>query len=128
MTARTLPRTTTQPTDTRLSDPTTLEADLTELGFREVGQSRGRPQWAAGVNRYLQFTLYLEPSSILLTWRFGLGDFMLDRGWQIGGAESASQELYPQRDVRLPADADAVAAEVRRTLGQLQLDLGDPGL
>lgn len=106
----------------------TLQEDLTALGFRRVGQSRGRPQWAAGVNRYLQFTLHLDADSILLTWRFGLGEFMLDRGWQIGGAESASQELYPQRDVRLPADADAVAAEVRRTLGQFQLDLADPDL
>lgn len=111
-----------------MSDTTTIQDDLTELGFRQVGTSRGRPQWAAGVNRYLQFTLFLEPDSILLTWRFGLGEYMLDRGWQIGGAESASQELYPQRDVRLPADAEAVAAEIRRTLGQLQLDLGDPGL
>lgn len=111
-----------------MSDTTTLEDDLTALGFRQVGQSRGRPQWSAGVNSYLQFTLFLEPSSILLTWRFGLGEFMLDRGWQIGGAESASQELYPQRDVRLPADADAVAAEIRRTLGQLQLDLGSSSL
>ena len=111
-----------------MADTTTLQAELSELGFRQVGHSRGRPQWAAGVNRYLQFTLYLDPESILLTWRFGLGEYMLDRGWQIGGAESASQELYPQRDVRLPADADAVAAEIRRTLGQLQLDLGDPAL
>lgn len=111
-----------------MADTTTLQDDLTELGFRRVGQSRGRPQWAAGVNRYLQFTLYLEPESVLMTWRFGLGEYMLDRGWQIGGAESASQELYPQRDVRLPADADAVAAEIRRTLGQLQLDLADPSL
>lgn len=111
-----------------MPDTTTLEQELTDLGFRQVGTSRGRPQWAANVNRYLQFTLFLEGEHILLTWRFGLGEFMLDRGWQIGGAESASQELYPQRDVRLPADADAVAAEIRRTLGQLQLDLGDPEL
>ena len=111
-----------------MADTTTLEAELTELGFRQVGQSRGRPQWAAGVNRHLQFTLYLEPTSILLTWRFGLGEYMLERGWQIGGAESASQELYPQHDVRLPPDAEAVAAEIRRTLTQLQLDLGDPSL
>lgn len=111
-----------------MADTTTLEQELTELGFRQVGTSRGRPQWAANVNRHLQFTLFLEGDSVLLTWRFGLGEYMLDRGWQIGGAESASQELYPQRDVRLPADADEVAAEIRRTLGQLQLDLGDPEL
>lgn len=109
-----------------MADTATLEQDLTDLGFRRVGQSRGRPQWAANVNRYLQFTLYVEGDTVLLTWRFGLGEYMLDRGWQIGGAESASQELYPQRDVRLPADADAVATEIRRTLGQLQLDLAAP--
>ena len=109
-----------------MPDTTILEQELTELGFRQVGTSGGRPQWAANVNRYLQFTCHLEQDSVVLTWRFGLGEFMLDRGWQIGGAESASQELYPQRDVRLPAAADAVAAEIRRTLVQLQLDLGDP--
>lgn len=111
-----------------MADTTTLEQELTELGFRQVGTSRGRPQWVANANRHLQFTLFLEDERILLTWRFGLGELVLERGWQIGGAESASQELYPQRDVRLPADADAVAAEIRRTMGQLQLDLGDPGL
>lgn len=105
-----------------------LEQQLTDLGFREVGRSRGRPQWQAGVNRHLRFTLFLEDDHVLLTWRFGLGEFMLDRGWQIGGAESASQELYPQRDVRLPADVAEVEAEIRRTLGQLRLDLGDPDL
>lgn len=111
-----------------MADTSTLERELTELGFREVGRSRGRPQWAAGVNRYLQFTLYIEDGTVLLTWRFGLGEFMLDRGWQIGGAESASQELYPQRDVRLPAEAAAVEAEIRRTLGQFRFDLADPDL
>ncbi len=111
-----------------MADDATLERDLTELGFREVGRSRGRPQWAANVNRYLQFMLYLEGERVLLSWRFGLGEFMLERGWQIGGAESASQELYPQRDVRLPGEVSAVEAEIRRTLAQLRLDLGDPDL
>lgn len=106
----------------------TLEEDLTELGFREVGTSRGRPQWQANVNRHLQFTLYLEQERVLVTWRFGLGEYMLERGWQIGGAESASQELFPQHDVRVPREASAVETEIRRTLGQLRLDLGDPAL
>ena len=105
-----------------------FEEELTELGFREVGRSRGRPQWQANVNRYLQFTLYLEDERVLVTWRFGLGVFMLDRGWQIGGAESASQELYPRRDVRVPRESSAVEAEIRRTMGQLHIDLADPSL
>jgi hypothetical protein len=111
-----------------VADTTTLEQELTELGFRSIGTTRGRPTWAAGVNRHLQFTLFLEPDAIVLTWRFGLGEYMLDRGWQIGGAESASQELYPQRDVRLPAEAASVEAEIRRTLAQLHLDLTAPDL
>lgn len=111
-----------------MADNATLERDLTELGFREVGRSRGRPAWAANVNRHLQFTLYLEGDRVLLSWRFGLGEFMLERGLQIGGAESASQELYPQHDVRLPAEASAVEAEISRTFGRLRFDLADPEL
>lgn len=111
-----------------MADTATLERDLTELGFRPVGRSRGRTQWAANVNRYLQFVLYLEGDRVLLTWRFGLGEFMLDRGLQIGGAESASQELYPRRDVRVAAEATAVEAEISRTLATLRFDLGAPDL
>ena len=105
-----------------------LASGLEELGFREVSRSRGTPIWLVGVNRFLQFQLQEEHDSIVLTWRFDLGEFMLSRGWQIGGAETSFQELYPQRDVRVPATIEAVEAEIRRTLGLLRLDLGDPSL
>ena len=105
-----------------------LAADLEAIGFREVARSRGHPTWLAGVNRFLEFQLQEEPDSVVVTWRFDLGEFMLSRGWQIGGAETSFQELYPQRDVRVPASVEAVEAEIRRTLGQLRLDLADPEL
>lgn len=105
-----------------------LAADLVALGFRAVARSHGHPTWLAGVNRFLQFQLQEEADAVVVTWRFDLGEFMLARGWQIGGAEASSQELYPQRDVRVPATVEAVAAEIRRTLANLRLDLGDPEL
>ncbi|MFT5564755.1 MAG: hypothetical protein ACI970_001490 [Myxococcota bacterium] len=106
----------------------TLDAALEALGFRVMTRSRGVVSWVAGVNRYLEFTLRDEGESLVVTWRCDLGEFMLARGWQIGGAETTFQELYPQRDVRIPATIEAVEAEIRRTLGQLQIDLGDPAL
>lgn len=111
-----------------MSDTSTLDEQLRELGFREVGRTRGRPTWVAGVNRFLEFTLHDEGDTMLVTWRLDLGEAMLARGWQIGGAESASQELYPRNDVRVRADLDAVQAEIRRVLAQLRIDLGAPDL
>ena len=105
-----------------------LAADLEALGFRQVSRTRTEPTWVASVNRFLQFQLQEEAESVVVTWRFELGEFMLSRGWQIGGAESASQELYPQRDVRVPATVEAVEGEIRRTLATLRLDLADPEL
>ncbi len=106
-----------------------LAEGLEALGFRAVSRSRaGHPTWAAGVNRYLQFQLQEEGATVVVTWRFDLGEFMLARGWQIGGAETSFQELYPQRDVRVEATPEAVEAEIRRTLASMRLDLGAPDL
>lgn len=114
--------------DEEATPPSPLAAGLEQLGFREVSRSHGRPTWLAGVNQFLQFQLTEEPDGVVVTWRFELGEFMLARGWQIGGAETTFQELYPQRDVRVPARVEAVEAEIRRTLATLRLDLGDPSL
>lgn len=109
--------------------PPSLAEGLEALGFREVSRTRaGHPTWMGGVNRFLQFQLQAEPQGVVVTWRFDLGEFMLERGWQIGGAETTFQELYPQRDVRVEATVEAVEAEIRRTLRTMQLDLAAPDL
>lgn len=108
---------------------TSLDEDLEHLGFRVQSETRrGGRMWALDYNRLLTFTLHDYHDTLVLTWSFALGEYALERGWQIGASETAGQELYPQRDVRLPLDAEAVRGEVVRVLGSLRLDLGDPAL
>lgn len=107
----------------------TFEDQLEELGFVEQGRSRrGGAQWALPFSRFLTFTLHDFREHVVLTWRFDLGEFMLARGWLIGAGDTSFQELYPQRDAKLPVEIAAVEAEITRILGTLRLDLADPSL
>lgn len=107
----------------------TFDDELEDLGFRVQGRSRrGGTLWVLPFNRFLTFTVHDYRDSLVFTWSFDLGEFLLERGWQIGAAETTFQELYPQRDVRLAVDVGAVEAEITRTLRSLRLDLGDPAL
>lgn len=107
----------------------TFDEQLEALGFSVAGRSRrGGRMWTLPFNSYLTFTLHDYDDTVVLTWTFLLGDYMVARGWQIGASETSYQELYPQRDVRLPLDIDAVQGEITRVLTTLRLDLGDPSL
>jgi hypothetical protein len=107
----------------------TFDDELEALGFTLQGSSRrGGRMWVLPFNRFLLFTLHDYHDTVVLTWSFLLGEYVLERGWQVGASETSSAELYPQRDVRLPLDVDAVAAEVTRVLTTLRLDLGEPAL
>ncbi len=65
----------------------------------------------------------------MFTWEFDLGEFVEAAGWQIGAAETSFQILYPQFDVRIARDIEAVAIEVQRLEQRLNgLDLADPSL
>lgn len=113
----------------------TFEDELESLGFRQQGASRrGGRMWVLPFNRHLTFTVHDHhqsgdhPDDVLLTWSFALGEYLLEHGWQLGAGETSYQELYPQRDVRVPADVDSVGGEITRVLASLRLDLGDPSL
>jgi hypothetical protein len=106
-----------------------FDAQLTQLGFRPQGTSRrGGRMWALPFNRHLTFVLHDYDEAIVLTWSFALGEYLVERGWQVGVTDTSTAELYPRADVRLPSDITAVEAEIRRVLGMLRLDLGDPDL
>lgn len=115
----------------------TFEDELEALGFQRHGTSRrGGRMWALAFNRHLTFTVHdhygqdgaVGDGAVLLTWSFALGEYLLERGLQLGAGDTSYQELYPQRDVRVPADIDSVGGEITRVLTSLRLDLGDPSL
>lgn len=107
----------------------TFEDQLEALGFRAQGASRrGGTMWVLEFNRFLTFTLHDYRDEVLLTWSFGLGEYLLGQGMQVGAGETSFQELYPQHDVKLPIDVEAVGAEITRVLSRLRFDFGDPAL
>lgn len=107
----------------------TFEDELEALGFRQQNRTAtGSVVWSLVFNSYLTFTLHDYHDTVVFTWVVALGEFLEDKGLVIGSGETSFHELYPARDVRLPAEVGAVEAEITRTLRTLRLDLGAPGL
>lgn len=107
-----------------------LHAELESLGFAAVQADRkGVVQYARRPNRFLTQWVHDDGRELLFTWEFDLGEFCESVGWQIGAAETSFQILFPQFDVRIARDLEAVAIEVQRLEDQLRgLDLSDPSL
>jgi hypothetical protein len=104
--------------------------ELASLGFEPVQKDRrGTVQYARRPNRFLTEWIHDDGAECLFTWEFDLGEFVAGVGWQIGAAETSFQILYPQYDVKIPRDIEAVAMEVQRLEQRLNgLDLADPAL
>ncbi|MFU8839173.1 MAG: hypothetical protein ACNA8R_00440 [Nitriliruptoraceae bacterium] len=106
-----------------------FEDELRALGFRPQGASRrGGRMWSLVLNRFLTFVLHAYDDAVVLTWSFALGEYLEERSWRTSVTDASVIELYPRADVRIPAEIDAVSAEITRVLTSLRLDLGDPGL
>lgn len=108
----------------------TFNDELTALGFQPVQRDRrGVVQYARRPNRFLTEWVHDDGREALFTWEFDLGEYCASVGWQIGAAETSFQILYPQYDVRIAREVDAVAQELQRLERQLNgLDLADPAL
>jgi hypothetical protein len=103
---------------------------LVTLGFAaQERDRRGTVKYARRPNRYLTEWVHDDGADALFTWEFDLGEFCSAVGWQIGAAEHSFQILFPQFDVRIARDIEAVAVEVQRLEQHLgSLDLADPAL
>ncbi|MEE8601034.1 hypothetical protein [Euzebya tangerina] len=104
--------------------------ELASLGFQPVQADRkGTVQYARRPNRFLTEWIHDDGAELLFTWEFDLGEFCESVGWQIGAAETSFQILFPQYDVKIARDLEAVAVEVQRLENQMRgLDLSDPSL
>lgn len=107
-----------------------IDGELSGLGFVDQGQSRmGGRQWVLAYNRFVTFVVHHHgDDELVFTWVVELGEFFEERDMMLGAGETSMHELYPRYDVKLPVDADAVRAEVERTLSRLDLRLSAPDL
>jgi hypothetical protein len=111
------------------AEATTFDDQLETLGFRVTGASRrGGRMWTLPFNRFLTFVLHDYQDAVVLSWSFSLGDYLSERGWQSSLTDTSAAELYPQNDVKVPLDIEAVGGEITRVLASLRLDLGNPDL
>lgn len=103
---------------------------LSSLGFALMQQDRrGVRQFARAPNSYLTEWVHDDGKGALFTWEFDLGEYCEAVGWQVGAAETSLSILYPQFDVEIPRDIEAVATELQRLESRLNgLDLADPAL
>lgn len=107
----------------------TFDDQLEMLGFVARSASRrGGRMWELRFNRFLRFVLHDYQDAIVLSWSFALGEYLEERGWRSSVTDTSVAELYPQHDVKLPLDIEAVGGEITRVLASLRLDLGDPTL
>lgn len=114
--------------ETASSDDFAVE--LGSLGFALMQQDRrGVRQFARAPNSYLTEWVHDDGRGALFTWEFDLGEYCEAVGWQIGASETSLSILYPQFDVEIPRDIEAVATELQRLESRLNgLDLADPAL
>jgi len=100
-----------------MEDVHPFHTDLTALGFAIVQEDRkGVLQYSWRSTRYLTYWLHWNPSDgdVLFTWELDLGEFMHDRGMQVGANETLNTFLFPQYDARGPADIQFVVQELDR--------------
>lgn len=106
-----------------------FDRDLASFGFVQSERGRRATVYSLAFNRHLTFTVHDDAGdSVMLSWAFGLGEYLEERGWRLSVTDTSAAELYPQRDVRVAREADAVRGEVTRVLATLRFDLGAPGL
>lgn len=103
--------------------------DLEALGFRLI-EERRMLKYAMQVNRYLTYWVHWDPPerAVYFTWELAIGEFMGDRGLQLGSNEALNSFLFPQHDARGPEELEFVVAEMDRAEQVLRsLDFAEPG-
>lgn len=101
-------------------------AALQAFGFHPSAQNRrGETIWTWPLNRFMTLAVHDRlDDHVVVTWALELGEYLEQRGWRLSVTDTSTAELYPQRDVMVPRDIEAVGAEIRRVRAALTLELG----
>ena len=94
----------------------TIEADLAELGFELVQQTRaGGRRYARRSNAYLHHWVVVHPDATAeVTWEFELGAYLQSKGFHVSVQDELSLLIFPPSESRGPAEAGWISAEIER--------------
>lgn len=103
---------------------------LARLGFAHDTQ-RGFARedavlYTSQPNEFMIYNVYAySDGTALFSWEFALGDYLAERGLQVGSDEALNQFLYPREDQRGRQDGAWLAGAIEQTeamLGAIRLD------
>jgi hypothetical protein len=96
---------------------------LERFGFHtreERGFGRGAQLHVAKPNRYLTYTVHAyADGTVIFSWEFALGEYLLTRGIQVGSDETLNQFAYPREELRGSQDGTWLTSAIERTEAML---------
>jgi len=103
---------------------------LTKLGFRESEQrafgSGGTRLFESHPNRFMTYSVHAaDDGTAIFSWEFALGDYLADRGLQVGSDEALNQFVFPREDLRGMQTGAWLTAAIEQTeamLSTIRLD------
>jgi hypothetical protein len=102
---------------------------LERFGFHlreERGFGHGAHLHVANPNRYLTFTVHAYPDgTAIFSWEFALGEYLAERGLQVGSDEALNQFVFPREDLRGRQDGAWLIGAIEQTeamLSTIRLD------
>lgn len=93
---------------------------LTRLGF-DLSTERGFRQPNIGLytshpNEFMTYSVHTYPDgSAIFSWEFALGDYLAERGIQVGSDEPLNQFMYARQDLRGPQDGAWLVGAIEQT-------------
>lgn len=99
-----------------------FEGELADQGFELIQERRGGPkQYSRRTNPFLRWWVMTHPDGTAeLSWEFELGEYMKAKGFHVSVQDELSLLVFPSDEVRGPADAAWLRAEISRAERHLQ--------
>lgn len=103
---------------------------LTALGFERSDErgfrAGGVELYVARPNAFTTYTVHAAPDgAATFSWEFALGDYLAERGIQVGSDETLNQFMYPRQDIVGSQDGTWLIGAIEQTqalLGAIRFD------
>jgi hypothetical protein len=90
-----------------------FEGELSDQGFEVLQRRRGSTQYTRRTNPFLRWWVTtLQDGTAELTWEFELGEYLKAKGFHVSVQDELSLLFFPSEEVRGPATAEWLRAEI----------------